>query len=97
MNARERAMAAHPAGKGIPRTPDRIQALIDAAQDEQAMELANRERSSLEAWGMAPMRRLNEKHHEVSGRLGWLDAATIVGLLLIVVFGPLLLSGWWPA
>ena len=95
--SRFESMAAHPAGKGIPRTPDRIQALIDAAQDEQAMDLANRELADAELVAGGPMRRINERHHEVSGRLGWLDAATIVGLLLIVVFGPLLLSGWWPA
>ena len=95
--SRFESMAEHPAGKGIPRTPDRIQSLIDAAQDEQALELANRGHADLEVWAGGPMRRINERHHEVSGRLAWLDAATIVGLLLLVVFGPLLLSGWWPA
>ena len=98
-------MAAHPAGKGIPRTPDRIQALIDAAQDEQALELANRERSDLEAWGMAPMRRINERHHEVStGPRGrWLDVLVPLVIALVifgVVLGSAFLGAWvggWPA
>ena len=75
-------MAAHPAGKGIPRTQDRIQALIDAAQDEQALELANRER-----WGMAPMRRVNEKHHQVStARWGWLADLVVPTVIVLFVF-----------
>ena len=78
-------MAAHPAGKGIPRTQDRIQALIDAAQDEQALELANRERA--ERWGMAPMRRINEKHHEVStARWGWLADLVVPTVIVLFVF-----------
>ena len=102
---REEAMRHHPAGKGIPRTQDRIQALIDAAQDEQALELANRERADLEAWGMAPMRRVNEKHHEVSNRkyawlLEWLPPAVIAAVIILVcwLFGMVGdVVGWWPA
>lgn len=87
MNARERAMAAHPAGKGIPHTPDRIQALIDAAHDQEAMDVANRERVDLEAWGMAPMYRVNEKHHEVStARWGWLADLVVPTVIALFVF-----------
>ena len=102
---REEAMRHHPAGKGIAHTQDRIQALIDAAQDEQALELANRERADLESWGMAPMRRLNEKHHAVStARWGWLAdlvVPTVIALFVFaVVWGAGLLGALfvgWPA
>ena len=102
---REEAMRHHPAGKGIAHTQDRIQALIDAAQDEQALELANRERADLEAWGMAPMRRINEKHHEVStGRWGALLDLVVPILIGLVIFGVVWafglcgeLAAGWPA
>ena len=91
-------MAAHPAGKGIPRTPDRIQALIDAAQDEQALELANRELADAELVAGGPLRRINEKHHKVSDRSGdWIDGITMLVLLVVVVLTPMLVAGWWPA
>ena len=105
MNAREHAMAAHPAGKGIAHTPDRIQALIDAAHDQEAMDVANRERVDLEAWGMAPMYRVNEKHHEVStGRWGALLDLVVPIVIGLVIFGVVwacgfagALVGGWPA
>ena len=96
MTALDEAMRRHPAGRARWQD-DALEWLIADAQDQQAMDLANRGQVTAELHAGGPMRRLNERHHEVSGRLGWLDAATIVGLLLLVVFGPLLLSGWWPA
>lgn len=97
-------MRHHPAGKGIPHTPDRIQALIDAAQDEQALEASRRERADLEAWGMAPMRRVNEAHHEATaaGAL-WVHVVGPAGLaafiIIVIVVAGLLgeIAGGWPA
>ena len=97
-------MAAHPAGMGIAHTPDRIQALIDAAQDEQALELANRERADLESWGMAPMRRVNEKHHDATTAGAWWvhvvgPAGLAAFIVIVIVVAGLLgeIAGGWPA
>ena len=102
--AREAAMRRHPSGQHVPHTPDRIQALIDAAQDEQALELANRERSDLEAWGMAPVRRVNEKHHDATTAGAWwvhvvgpagLAAFIIITIVVAALLGEI--AGGWPA
>lgn len=97
-------MAAHPAGKGIAHTPDRIQALIDAAQDEQAIEASCRERADLERWGMAPMRRVNEKHHDATTAGAWwvhivgpagLAAFIIIAIVVAGLLGEI--AGGWGA
>ena len=84
---------------------NRIERLIVDGQDREAMELANREQARLEEWGMSPMRRVDEWHHEVSTgpRRAWID---VVGPFLfgLVVFGIIWglcflgqLHGGWPA
>lgn len=89
----------------VPHTPDRIQALIDAAQDEQAMDAANRGQVTAELDAGGPMRAINEKHHAFStGSHAWV--ANIVAPFLIGLFIFLFLwgtgflggmHGGWPA
>lgn len=84
---------------------NRIERLIVDGQDREAMELANREQARLEEWGMSPMRRVDEWHHEVSTgpRRAWVNvvAPFMIGLaLFLVIFGAGILGelyGGWPA
>lgn len=99
MTAIDGAMGRHPAGRA------RIERLVADAQDQQAIDLANRELVDLEAWGMSPMRRIDEWHHELSTgpRRAWVNvvAPFMIGLaLFLVIFGAGILGelyGGWPA
>lgn len=88
MTDRERAMLAHPAGKGIPASPEVAQARMDA--EACAVGSLN--------W------RVNEWHHGVSSRPAprWLEVARsiVFGLVVFaVIWGVCVageLAGGWP-
>lgn len=97
MTALDEAMRRHPAGRARWQD-DALEWLIADAQDQQAMDLANRGQVTAELHAGGPMRRINEKHHKVSDRSGdWIDGITMLVLLVVVVLTPMLVAGWWPA
>lgn len=99
MTAREDAMKRHPSFQ----SRDRIQVLIDAAQDQQSLDLANRDLVEVELHAGGPMRRANEWHHEWSTRNRWADVLAPV-VIVIVLFALVMAAavlgeyvGGWPA
>ena len=66
VTARERAMCAHPAGKGIPESAE----VAQARMDDEAVDLANR------------YSRLDEWHHDWSQRNRWTDWIVPAGMVL---------------
>lgn len=94
--SREEAMRRH---------PSYLAKVVRDAQDRQAMDVANRGRVDAELHAGGPMRRINERHHEVStGPQGrWLDVLVPL-VIALVIFGVIwgsaflgALVGGWPA
>lgn len=94
---RQESMRRHPS--------NRIERLIADAQDQQAMDLANRGRVDAELHAGGPMRRINEAHHEVStGPRARLVDVAVPLVIALVIFGVIwgsaflgALVGGWPA
>lgn len=97
--SRRESMRHHPAGKHIPPSPE-VVAMIHAAQDQQAMDLANRGLVEAELFAGGRMRQVNHDRFEVPGpRFRWLDVVGPVAIVLVffaVVFGFAALAGGWP-
>lgn len=72
----------------VRRHPSRVARLIDAAQDEQAIEASRRDLTDVEIYSGGPMWAINEKHHEVStGPRAWLLDIGVPFLIALVIFG----------
>lgn len=94
----EEAKRRHPAGRA------RLEYLIEEAQNREAMDVANRVDVEVDAWAGGPMRKVDEKVHEVmtGPHARWLDVAVpfvIAMAIFVVIFGTAFLGelfGGWP-